>query len=47
MASVRKLHIQKFVKRIDTITCRKVLKDILNLDEECKRHFILSSLVNF
>ena len=47
MASVRKPHIQKFVKRIDTITCRKVVKNILNLDEESKKHFILLSLRNF
>ena len=47
MTSVRKSCILKCVKRIETITCRNVLKYILGLDEESKRHLVLVTFEYF
>ena len=40
MTSVRKSYISKSVKRIETITCRKVSEYFLLSDEESKRKLL-------
>ena len=40
MTSLRKSSISKYVKAIETITCRKVLKYFLAFDEESKRKLL-------
>ena len=47
MTSVGKPYILKYVKRIETITCTKVLKHILAFDEESKRNLVLVTLGHF
>ena len=47
MISVRNSYILKSVKRIETITSRKVLKYILALDKESKNNLLLETLVHF
>ena len=46
MASVRKPYIQKSIKRIETIICRKILKYILALDKEFT-NIVLVTLEHF